>query len=96
MPTSTRVAVAIVFIAIMALVVKPFVHAVVDLGFIPWLFMMGGLFWIAIKIENRDRMAAERPSYSWYDVGQDARYLAPIAAFWGFFVLAIFILTRFI
>jgi hypothetical protein len=73
MPNSARVAVAIVFIAIMALIVRPFVHFVVDLGFIPWLLMMGGIFWIGVKIENRDRAIDGSPPYSAYEAGQEVR-----------------------
>jgi len=68
-----RVVLTIVFIAVVAFIVKPFVHAVVDLGYIPWFLMMVGIFWIAIRIENNDRKKDGRIPYSAYEAGQEVR-----------------------
>jgi hypothetical protein len=68
-----RVALTLVFIAVVALIVKPSVHAVVDLGYIPWFLMMVGIFWIGIKIENRDRRKDGWPRYSAHEAGQEVR-----------------------
>jgi hypothetical protein len=96
MPNSTRIVVAVVFFAIMTFVVNPMAHAVVNLGFVPWLLWIAGFLWIGIAIENRRRRKWDEPSYSWHDVGQDARAIVPFAAGWGCFVLAIIALTKFI
>ena len=68
-----RMVLTIVFIAVMALIVKPFVHAIVDLGYIPWFLMMVGIFWIGIRIENNDRKKDGREPYSAYEAGQEVR-----------------------
>ena len=93
--TMIRIIVAVVFFAAMAVVAK-LAHIVVDLGFVPWLLAMAFIFWVGIAIENRDRAAEGRPRYSAYDAGRDVRSLAPVAAFWGVFVLIVFVVTRFI
>lgn len=88
MPNIVRVAVAIVFFAVMAIVVRPFIHFVVDLGFIPWLAMMAGIFWWGISIENRDRARDGRPSYSW----GEARELVMPLGILGAIIAATFLL----
>ena len=41
------------------------------MGFLPWLALMTGIFWLGIKIENNDRVIAGRQPYSGYDAGRD-------------------------
>jgi hypothetical protein len=71
-------------------------HAAVAVGFIPWLALMVGIFWVGIKIENHDRAVEGRAPYSWYDAGRDAREVLPVVKFWGILVAVAFVLTRFI
>jgi hypothetical protein len=74
-----RALVALIFFSLM-FTWKRTVHEVVDLGFIPWLFLMAGVFWIAIKIENSDRKASGRPSYSWNEARELVAPLSALAA----------------
>jgi hypothetical protein len=69
MPIAARGLTAAIFFALMFLW-KTAVHATVDLGFIPWLFLIGGVFWVAIGIENRDRRRDGKPLYSWREAGE--------------------------
>ena len=71
-------------------------HTVVAMGFVPWLLLMCGIFWVGLKIENHDRAVEGRPPYSWYDAGRDAREVLPVIRFWAILVVVAFVLTRFI
>lgn len=65
-----RIVVALIFFGAMAVVAKA-AHIVVDLGFIPWLLAMAGIFWVGIAIENRDRAAEGRLPFSLADARRD-------------------------
>lgn len=96
MSNSVRVAAAIIFLAIMA-GWNFFAHKVADFGgVLAVLALIPIIFWLGIKLENRIRAVQERPAYTAYDFGQDVRSVLPNAVFWGLFVLAAFVLTRFI
>ena len=55
-------------------VMNKIAHLAVETGFLAWLTLMAGIFWLAFAIENNDRSAEGRPRYSW----SDARELIPI------------------
>ncbi len=88
--------IAVVLFFVIMFFVRQIAHFVTDLGVLPWLLMMAGIFWIGIRIENKDRQACGETPYSWLDAKLDFRETLPIAAFWGIAFIAVYILTRFI
>jgi hypothetical protein len=68
--TLLRIVAVVLFFAFM-FGAKYVVHAVVDMGVIPWLIMMGAIFWAAIAFENRDRRLDGAPPYSWGAARED-------------------------
>lgn len=73
MAWTVRIVAAVLLAAIM-FVMNKVAHLAVEAGFLAWLALMAGIFWLAFAIENKDRAAEERPRYSW----RDARELIPI------------------
>ena len=60
--------------------VRQIVTAVVDLGFWPWVALMGLILWGGIWLENRQRAIDERPAYSFAEARELLIPLGALAA----------------
>lgn len=72
-----------IFLLVM-LGMRQVVHAAVAAGPLPWLALMGGIFWLGIYLENRGRAADGRPPYS---LAEARELILPLCA--GAAVLAV-------
>lgn len=96
MSNSMRALCAVLFFAAMA-GMRYFVHSVAEFGgLLAVLALIPLIFWIGVKMENRDREADGRPPYSAYEAGQDFREVAktfPILGALLLFAVAVHYLT---
>lgn len=86
---TVRIILGVIFFAAM-FGVREVAHIAVDAGPFAWLALMGAIFGVGIWMENRDRVAAGRPSYSWSDARKDM--LGPLSLLAA--VLAVAYLVR--
>lgn len=81
-----RIVCAAAFFAVMA-GFKVVFTAIADLGFVlgavPYLAVIGAIFWFGVAWENRERRADGRAPYSWHEAGKDARSLIVPAGGWA-------------
>jgi len=60
-------------------------HLAVAGGIIPWLGLMGLIFWAGVALENRQRAEDGRPAYS---LSEARELLGPLAGFVAILVVA--------